>query len=235
MSLEETDGFTNKLDMLLTWSITPHQYGDHRPYAVATLLSRWRDRSEDRALRRGFPAPHELLQDHLFDWLDTSVVVSDASNLSAMAVMFGELIGQGLFSYAKYMQRLIARGEQGLLVTQVRTSHLLTGAALNTIQEPHSPHRALLRSLPLCEPSASLVNQRKVALYGISSRASPEDAREREIRRMLRACMPELFGGQYPISMSDHHSIYVPNLRYAASGGEHAAIGGICFDKQLSI
>lgn len=119
MSLDESEGFSNKLDMLLTWSITPHQYGDHRPYAVATLLSQWRDRSEDRALRRGLSSPHELLQDHLFDWLDASDVVLDASNLSAMAITFDELIGRGLFSYPKYIQRLIARGEQGLQVTQV--------------------------------------------------------------------------------------------------------------------
>lgn len=117
--LEDTETFTNKLDMLLTWSITPHQYGDHRPYAVATLLSRWVDRSEDRALRRGFPPPDEMLQDHLFDWLDTSNVVTDAANVTAMTIMFGELIGRGIFSYSKYIQRLIARGEMGLLANQV--------------------------------------------------------------------------------------------------------------------
>ncbi|KAF8590944.1 hypothetical protein K439DRAFT_1120420 [Ramaria rubella] len=186
MSLEETDGFTNKLDMLLTWSITPHQYGDHRPYAVATILSRWVDRSEDRALRRGFPPPDEMLQDRLFDWLDTSDVVLDESNLPAMTIMFGELVGRDIFSYSKYMQRLIARGEAGLLSNQ----------------NPPSRHRALLRSLPLWDPSESLANQRKVALYGISYRASPEEARERELRRMLRACVPELFGGK-PLRTDD--------------------------------
>ncbi|KAF8530471.1 hypothetical protein BU17DRAFT_35400 [Hysterangium stoloniferum] len=182
MSLEETDRFASKLDMLLTWSITHHQYGDHRPYAVATLLSRWMDRSEGRALRRGFPPPDEMLQDGLFDWLDTSAVVTNASNAYAMSVVFGELVGRGIFSYSKYMHRLIARGEAGLL------------------QDPPSRHRALLRSLPLIEPSAPLTNQRKVVLYGISSRTTPEEAKERELRRMLRACIPELFSGS-PLNM----------------------------------
>ena len=117
--LEDTDGFSNKLDMLLTWSITQHQYGDHRPYAVATLLLRWVDHSEDRAQRRGLSPPDEILQDRLFDWLDTSKVVTNTSNLAALTMMFGELISRGLFSYSKYIQRLIARGESGLLVTQV--------------------------------------------------------------------------------------------------------------------
>ena len=117
--LDDADAFTNKLNMLLTWSITPHQYGDHRPYVVATLLSRWVDNSEDRALRRGFPPPDKILQDHLFDWLDASNVVTDPSNIAAMAIMIGELIGRGLFSFSKYIQRLIARGEEGLLINQV--------------------------------------------------------------------------------------------------------------------
>jgi mediator of RNA polymerase II transcription subunit 12, fungi type len=120
--LDDTDGFTTKLNMLLTWSITPHQYGDHRPYAVATLLSRWVDHSENRALRRGLAPPDEMLQDRLFDWLDSSNVVTHASTLPAMTIMFGELICRGLFSYSKYIQRLIARGESGLLVTQVPRS-----------------------------------------------------------------------------------------------------------------
>ncbi|KAF8532506.1 hypothetical protein JB92DRAFT_3138291 [Gautieria morchelliformis] len=186
MRLEDTDAFTNKLDMLLTWSITRHQYGDHRPYAVATLLSQWVDNSEDRALRRGLPPPDEMLQDRLFDWIDTSKAITDAANLAAMSVMFGELIGCGIFSYSKYIQRLIARGEKGLRADEA----------------PPSRHRPLLRSLPLVYPSPSLANQRKVALYGISYRVSPEESKEKDLRCLLRACLPELFGGA-PLPM-DH-------------------------------
>jgi mediator of RNA polymerase II transcription subunit 12, fungi type len=131
MRLEDTDAFMNKLDMLLTWSITHHHYGDHRPYAVATLLSQWVDNSEDRALRRGLPPPDEMLQDRLFDWLDTSNAITDAANLVAMTVMFGELIGCSIFSYAKYIQRLIARGEKGLRADEVPKVYLVRGSVIN--------------------------------------------------------------------------------------------------------
>ena len=43
-----SDTFTRKLDFLLTWSVTPLQYGDHRPYAAACLLQLWRDKAEER-------------------------------------------------------------------------------------------------------------------------------------------------------------------------------------------
>lgn len=118
-SFDDMDSFSTKLNMLLTWSITSHQYGDHRPYAVASLLFLWMHRMEDRAMRRGWPSPDEILQDKLFEWLDTSDVVTNANNLSAMAVTFSELVFRGIFSYSKYLHRLIARGENGLLVKQV--------------------------------------------------------------------------------------------------------------------
>lgn len=118
-SFDDMDSFSTKLNMLLTWSITSHQYGDHRPYAVASLLSIWMHRIEDRAIRRGLPSPEEIIQNKLFEWLDTSDVVTNSNNLSAITITFGQLIYMGTFSYSKYLHRLIARGERGLLVNQV--------------------------------------------------------------------------------------------------------------------
>lgn len=37
--------------------------------------------------------------------------------------------------------------------------------------------------------------QRKVALYGPRAREIPEDVNEREMRKEIRAVLPELFGG----------------------------------------
>lgn len=119
MSLDDIPSFTRKLDILLTWSVTPLQYGDHRPYAAFSLLSCWRDKAEERALRRGRDSPDDFIQDQLFDWLDSSDVAADNANVPNVALLFGQFVKHGLFSYPKYVQRLIARGEQGLLIAQV--------------------------------------------------------------------------------------------------------------------
>ncbi len=116
---EDSPAFTRKLDTLLTWSVTPLQYGDHRPYAAASILRFWRGRAEERAIRRDRDSPDDFIQDHLFDWLDSSEAASDAANLSSIALLYGQLVKPGLFSYPKYIQRLIARGEVGLSSSEV--------------------------------------------------------------------------------------------------------------------
>ena len=116
-----------RIGILLVWSVTPLQYGDHRPYAVTTLLRQWKDKRDERALRRDSTTDpgvnDELLQDYLFDWLDSSDVAGDMQNLSAVTLLFSELIKQDLFSYTKYTQKLIARGDVGLSSTGVSTLH----------------------------------------------------------------------------------------------------------------
>lgn len=116
---EDPSLFSRKLDLLLTWSVTSLQFGDHRPYAAATLLQLWRDHAEERAIRRDRESPHDLVQDLLFDWLDSSEVAVDLENLPSVALLYGQLVARGLFSFSKYIQRLIARGEQGLSDTEV--------------------------------------------------------------------------------------------------------------------
>ncbi|OCH91787.1 hypothetical protein OBBRIDRAFT_752537 [Obba rivulosa] len=176
---DSPESFSRKFDTLLTWSVTPLQYGDHRPYAAATLLRLWRDKMEERAVRRDAPFPDEAIQDHLFDWLDTSEVAADPGNILSVSLLFGKLVKSGLFSYLEYVQRLIARGEAGLSINE----------------ENPSRHRVFLRWIPLHSSHSSLINQRKVVLYGVRAREIPEDLSEREIRRELRALLPEVFGG----------------------------------------
>lgn len=84
-----------------------------------TLLSQWRERAEERASRRDFAFPDEEIQDELFLWLDTNEEASDERNARMVSLLFGELIQKGLFSYDKYIQRLIARGEIGLSLNEV--------------------------------------------------------------------------------------------------------------------
>ncbi|EMD32061.1 hypothetical protein CERSUDRAFT_162114 [Gelatoporia subvermispora B] len=176
---DSTESFPRKLDTLLTWSVTPLQYGDHRSYAAASLLRLWRDRMEERAVRRDAPSPDEPIQDHLFDWLDTSDVAADPGNILSVSLLFGKLVKSGLFSYLEYVQRLIARGETGLSVNEEKSSR----------------HQQFLRWIPLHSSHSSLISQRKVVLYGVRARDTPEDLIEREIRRELRALLPEVFGG----------------------------------------
>lgn len=119
-SADDLSHFTEKLHVLLTWSVTPLQYGDHRPFAAATLIRNWRDRAGDRATRREFTPPDAFLQDQLFDWLDSSEIASKANCIQAIALLFENLLRYDLFSYAGYIQRLVARGEPGLSFTEVR-------------------------------------------------------------------------------------------------------------------
>ena len=111
--------FARKLDILLTWSVTSLQYGDHRPYAAACILEEWRRKACARAIRHEAESPDQFIQDQVFDWLDGSDDAADPGNLPAVALLLGQLVKQGLFSYQQYVQRLIARGECGLSFSQV--------------------------------------------------------------------------------------------------------------------
>ncbi|KAG5646821.1 hypothetical protein DXG03_002198 [Asterophora parasitica] len=195
LSSHDEASFIDKLDMLLTWCVTPLQYGDHRPFAAITLIRNWRIQAGDRATRRNFNPPDEILQDRLFDWLDSSETAGDPENIRAVSLLFGKLVKQELFSYASYIQRLIARGEAGLTFTEI----------------PESRHRKFLWWMPLSRSTSSLISQRKVILYGARAREVPEDAHEREIRREIRAVLPDVFGGTSdheprPIEISFYHS-----------------------------
>ncbi|KAG6920074.1 hypothetical protein DXG01_010142 [Tephrocybe rancida] len=179
-SADDEAGFTEKLDMLLTWSVTPLQFGDHRPFAAVTIIRAWRTETADRATRRHFCPPDEFLQDRLFDWLDTSEFASSPDNIRSVSLLFGKLVKYELFSYTSYIQRLIARGEEGLSITE----------------ESESRHRKFLRWIPLSKSTSSLISQRRVTLYGARAREMPEDANEREIRREIRAVLFDVFGGE---------------------------------------
>lgn len=105
----------------------------------------------------------------------------------------GELVRRGVFSYAKYLQRLTARG-----ITAPATSPTLNGHGAADHQEKvksnTSIHMKLVRSLPVYEQSSSLLHQRRVAIYGLRSKESWEEATERRALRELHALLPWLAG-----------------------------------------
>lgn len=119
-----------KLDILLTWAISPTQYGHHRHYLVVTIISAWCDQQNDRDARRQMErdsgsTPNEVLQDALFDFLDKSDMLAGGERLGDTALLFGQLGKAKLFSFAAYLQRLVARGEPGLSFTNVSSHHSL--------------------------------------------------------------------------------------------------------------
>lgn len=193
---DNTNTFIEKLDVLLTWCVTPLQYGDHRPFAAVALISNWRNRQHERAARRHLVSPDDFLQDQLFDWLDTSETTGKPDNSRSVALLFGRLVNRQLFSYSNYIQRLIARGEAGLSFTEV-SPHLPVPSTLITSFQGgnESRHRRFLRWIPLFKSSPPSTSQRKATLYGIRVREIPEEANERVIRREIRAALPYLFRG----------------------------------------
>ncbi|KAH7888428.1 hypothetical protein F5I97DRAFT_1803562 [Phlebopus sp. FC_14] len=167
--------FADKLDTLLTWTVTPLQFGAHRPFSAVTILLQHRERTARREVSL------DALQDYLFDWLDTNETAADPGNLRTVSALFGKLVKEGLFDYAAYIQRLVARGEKGL-------------SCMEPV-ESVSRHRAFLRWIALHDTTPSLLHQRKSILYGARARETHEDICEREMRREIRGALPLVFGG----------------------------------------
>ncbi|KAG8882040.1 RNA polymerase II mediator complex subunit [Tulasnella sp. 332] len=169
--------FDTKLNIVLTWAVVSSQYGDHRPFAAATLLTLFKDEAKLRAMRRKLQNPTGLLQEKLFKWLDTSEVARDHfNNLESVVLLYRELCRKGLFSYPWFIQRLMARGETGKNDQTVK-SHLLT----------------ILEAFPL--PSPLFANERRAALYGVSDLdRSGSSSSERAIKQEIKTALPILWG-----------------------------------------
>lgn len=111
-----SDLFWDRVYVLLDWSVTPLQYGDHRIYAVANILRQSKEKLDEQLALRDPSCPRgdALFQTRLFEWLDTSKIVAEPESRRAMAPLLGKLVALGLFSYPQYVQKLIARGDIGL-------------------------------------------------------------------------------------------------------------------------
>jgi mediator of RNA polymerase II transcription subunit 12 len=128
--------------------------------------------------------------------LDSSDVTGEIDNIRAVSLLFGKLIKHELFSYASYIQRLIARGEPGLSYAEVRDLFAFQFKVTDLCLKEHgSRHRNFLRWIPLQKVTSSLISQRRVTLHGTRARETDEDLNEREIRKEIREILPELFGG----------------------------------------
>ncbi|KAI9567260.1 hypothetical protein HD554DRAFT_2270123, partial [Boletus coccyginus] len=100
--------FTEQFDTLLTWAVTPLQFGLHCPYTTITLLSQYCKCTACCQLSCA------ALHDYFWNWLDTSEVAADSADLQSLSALFGKLVKDSLFDYAAYIQWLVAHGDSGL-------------------------------------------------------------------------------------------------------------------------
>lgn len=120
---------------LAEWATTRMKYGEWRIYAAVSLLKQFCHTASMKV----------VVQSSLLSFLnDTSIEYNNS-----ISRLFGELIAAGLFSYGKYLQRLIARGDlqpsrKGDEVTQ--------------------RHLYFLQMFPLSGCSKEQMNQRRVVV-----------------------------------------------------------------------
>jgi hypothetical protein len=107
---------TLKLDVLLTWAVTPDRVAAYRRQSVASLLRRHISDPESDCFD---------LQDSLIEWIDANQDLDEPAERSRVASLFAELMRTGVFSYSRYLQRLIASGETSIVAPQVSRGVLL--------------------------------------------------------------------------------------------------------------
>jgi mediator of RNA polymerase II transcription subunit 12 len=159
------------------------QLGVHRAYAVDTLLTIWSNLHSRAQAKAARPVTIDFFW-ILYKWLDTCEAPRDKANAFAIGITFGDLTRQGLFSYRRYLQVLIARGHS---------------ARSRLPSSKPSHHLPLLEAMPIFVQAKELLEQRKLALCGDDTEAS--DALEVSEKRLLedfkdevKEYIPQLFG-----------------------------------------
>ncbi|KZT58942.1 hypothetical protein CALCODRAFT_549965, partial [Calocera cornea HHB12733] len=191
--------YDDQLKLLLTWAVSRFQYGDHRPYAVASILRKWMDDAKLQAIRQKVKVkPAEMLQDRLFLWLHNYPAHSLQSDMPAIAILIGELIRRGVFSYARYVQELVARGE-------------LEGSP----GEEPSRHVEVIRQTPLIKTWEAQELLHKTSLFDRQLHTTPEDSDMMSMQREIVTSLPELFASSSdPISAESNFPIVLSGSRY---------------------
>ena len=100
---------------------------------------------------------------------------------------FGELVRNELFSYASYIQRLTARCKPGLLCSEVNIGMRLHWASFDRAS------RRMAHGIVTSCGGSRYIAQRRVMLYGVRARSTPEESNGREMRREVRLVFPEIF------------------------------------------
>ncbi|ORY23991.1 hypothetical protein BCR39DRAFT_548068 [Naematelia encephala] len=172
-----------KVFILMNWAMGLFQLGGHRPYASHTLIKLWLEQFDKHQSRSNNPQTMDFFP-MLYKWLDTSAAGKKSENVLAVGITFGEFIRQGVFSYSRYLQTLIARGHTA------RSRHP---------KSPPSHHLALLRTMPIFVQAKDLLLQRRLALSGddleVRHRDEMDEAQALEaFKEEVREYVPEIFG-----------------------------------------
>lgn len=177
----------DKTFVLLNWAMGLFQLGVHRAYAVHTLLTIWSE-LHAKTLKSAkasniYATPVEFF-DILYKWLDTCEAPRKEENAFAIGITFGDLTRQGLFSYRRYLEMLIACGHT---------------ARAKRPGQPRSHHLPLLAAMPIFTEAKDFLYQRRLALCGDDEEAWKEwDDEERrlmeEFREEVKEYIPEVFG-----------------------------------------
>ena len=173
--------FEEKVVVLLNWAMGSFQLGIHRAYSVHTLLTMWREQFDEHQSKAARPATMDLFP-ILYRWLDTSEAAQSKISAQAIGITFGELTRQGLFSYGRYLQTLIAQGHSA-----------------RSDMSASSHHLRILRSLPIFIQGKDLLQQRRLALAGGNKELlAQQEAEERQLLREfedeVKEYVPEVFG-----------------------------------------
>lgn len=127
----------------------------------------------------------------------TRVSLLATVDVGAIVVLLGELARRGVFSYTKYLQRLIARGMTAPSASSATEQHQNPDGSVQTPSSVSasrdSLHLRLLRSLPLYDQPASVYQQRRQAIYGDRTKETYEDAAQRRALRQLQSFLPFAF------------------------------------------
>ncbi|ORX89986.1 hypothetical protein K493DRAFT_63300 [Basidiobolus meristosporus CBS 931.73] len=169
--------FERKVFTLCNWVITNLRPGSHKIYIVLTLLFRMKEKYDQGVADEGQTSYSDLLQEVLLKFLDTYACTpaNDGEEYDAIAWLYGEFAKADLFSYSRYLQRLISRGD--LLVSK-------------RAEEKTLRHLKYLQIFPLAHSSTALLNQRRIALYGVDGREEHETAHLELIKSKIRAKLP---------------------------------------------
>ncbi|ORX33960.1 hypothetical protein BD324DRAFT_186207 [Kockovaella imperatae] len=188
--------FDEKVVVLLNWAMGSFQLGIHRAYAVHTLLVMWREKFDEHQSKATRSAAMDFFPT-LYQWLDTSEAAKSRQNAQAIGITFGELTRQGLFSYGRYLQTLIAQGHSARFDLSASSHHL-----------------RILRSLPIFVQGKDLLHQRRLALTGGNKQLlAMHETEEKEImaefEEECKEFVPEVFGyKRYGASTQYKEAVY---------------------------
>ncbi|KAI3613368.1 hypothetical protein CBS9595_004201 [Malassezia furfur] len=181
----------HRVALLLTWACTETRDGVGREYLAAALLERLHACQAGRlVLDDGRRVACTWTPISLFDtvarWIDavdaaghtTESLALRTVSTTQLARLLGALARVELFSFARFAQRLTARGLVRHALDGQRTHRHRTGL-----------HARLFRAMPVVRASEAVRALRRSAIYGARTAESYEEATERRATRELwRTC-----------------------------------------------